>query len=392
MPAHPLSSQFVREAICPGGRAKVDFFDPSQKGFLLEVRASGGKTFYQRYFDAYGRQRQFKLGSADVLSVEQARRLGRSALAEALLGADPQTRRSKLRSIPTLTQLVRDRYLPHAKANKRSWHIDELNLRLHILPALGRLMLDEITSEHIAHMIEDMRQAGYAGGTRNRVLMLLRRVFNLAVKWNVAGVGGNPTSGLDRAPESERERYLTAEESKRLIASIAEDENRAAAHAIMLLLLTGARRKEVTLAKWEHVDWTKQALLVPVSKSGKPRAIALNTAALALLKSIPRGTASPCIFPTRLAGIFSPWDRIRRRAGLNDVRLHDLRHSFASFLVNQGVSLYVVQGLLGHASPRMTQRYAHLAPQTLLDAAELASSVICGSRAGDSARQGQPRP
>ena len=210
---------------------------------MLEVRASGGKTFYQRYFDAYGRQRQFKLGSADVLSVEQARRLGRSALAEALLGADPQTRRRELRSIPTLTQLVRDRYLPHAKVNKRSWHIDELNLRLHILPALGRLMLDEITSQHIAHMIEDMRQAGYAGGTRNRVLMLLRRVFNLAVKWNVAGVGGNPTSGLDRAPESERERYLTAEESKRLIASIAEDENRAAAHAIMLLLLTGARRK-----------------------------------------------------------------------------------------------------------------------------------------------------
>jgi integrase len=322
--------------------------------------------------------------------------LGRSALAEALLGADPQARRLELRSIPTLNQLVRDRYLPHAKANKRSWHIDELNLRLHILPALGRLMLDEVTSEHIAHLIEEMRQAGYAGGTRNRVLMLLRRVFNLALKWKAAGVGGNPTSGIDRAPESERERYLTAEESKRLIASIAEDENHAAAHAIMLLLLTGARRKEITLAKWEHVEWTKRALLVPVSKSGKPRAIALNTAALTLLKSIPRDPACPYIFPTRLGGLFYPWDRIRRRAGLNDVRLHDLRHSFASFLVNQGVSLYVVQGLLGHASPRMTQRYAHLAPQTLLDAAEMVSSVICGSRAGDrgitGARQAQPRP
>ena len=172
MPFAPLTSPFVRAATCPKDRAKVDFFDTEQKGFLLEVRSSGGKTFYQRYVDAHGRQRQFKLGSADVLSVEQARRLGRSALAEALLGADPQARRSELRSIPTLTQLVRDRYLPHAKANKRSWHIDELNLRLHILPALGRLMLDEITSEHIAHMIEDMRQAGYAGGTRNRVLML----------------------------------------------------------------------------------------------------------------------------------------------------------------------------------------------------------------------------
>ncbi|MGO9390658.1 tyrosine-type recombinase/integrase, partial [Rhodoblastus sp.] len=143
----------------------------------------------------------------------------------------------------------------------------------------------------------------------------------------------------------------------RLIASLAEDENRAAAQAIMLLLL---------------MDWTRRALLVSVSKSGKPRTIALNTAAMAVLKSIPRHPACPFIFPTRLIGVFYPWDRIRRRAGLGDVRLHDLRHSFASLLVNQGVSLYVVQGLLGHATPRMTQRYAHLAPQTLLDAAEVA--------------------
>ena len=89
------------------------------------------------------------------------------------------------------------------------------------------------------------------------------------------------------------------------------------------------------------------------------------------------------MFPTRLRGLFYPWDRIRRRAGLSDVRLHDLRHSFASFLVNQGVSLYVVQGLLGHADARMTQRYAHLAPQTLLDAAEVVSNVICGPREAD---------
>ena len=166
-----------------------------------------------------------------------------------------------------------------------------------------------------------------------------------------------------------------------LAPSLAEDENRAAAQAIMLLLLTGARRREITLAKWEQVDWTRRALLVSVSKSGKPRTIALNTAAtMAVLKSIPRDPACPYIFPTRLVGIFYSWNRIRRRAGLADVRLHDLRHSFASLLVNRGVSLYVVQGLLGHASPRMTQRYAHLAPQTLLDAAEVVSGMICGSR------------
>ena len=366
----------VRMATCPGGRAKVDFFDTVQKGLLLEVRASGGRTFYQRYVDARGRQHQFKVGPADVLSVEQARRLGRAVSAKALLGSDPQARRQELRSIPTLNQFVRDRYLPHAKANKRSWHVYEVNLRLHILPTLGRLMLDEVTSEHVASLIKDMRRNGSAGGTTNNVLMLLRRIFNLARQWNVAGVSVNPTGGLPRALGGACERFLSAEETKRLIASVAEDKNRPAAQAITLLLLTGARRREITLAKWEHVDWTKQVLLVSVSKSGKPRAIALNGAALALLKSIPRNPPSPYVFPTRLVGLFCPWDRIRRRAGLPDVRLHDLRHSFASFLVNQGVSLYVVQGLLGHSSPRMTQRYAHLAPQTLLDAAEMVSSIM----------------
>ena len=111
------------------------------------------------------------------------------------------------------------------------------------------------------------------------------------------------------------------------------------------------------------------------------RTIALNGAAIALLQSIPRDQGSEYIFPSPYSGhpfasLFYPWDRIRRRAGLADVRLHDLRHSFASFLVNEGVSLYVVQGLLGHSQVRMTQRYAHLAPQTLLDAAETVAAVI----------------
>jgi integrase len=379
MPAHLLTSEFVRKATCPAGRVKIDYFDPSQKGFLLEVRASGGKTFYQRYLDAYGRQRQFKLGPAGVLSIEQARRAGRSAVAEALLGTDPQARRQELRSTPTLNQLVRDRYLPHAQASKRSWNMDEALLRIHILPVLGRLTLDQITGERIAGLINDMRTKGYAGGTTNRVLVLLRYIFNLARKWNVPGASVNPTAGLTTAPEVHRQRFLTPEETQRLIASINADENQIAAKAIMLLLLTGARRREVTQAKWEHVDFEKRTLLVPVSKSGRPRTIApLNAAAIGLLRAMPTDPASPYVFPTQLTGLYCPWHRIRSRAGLADVRLHDLRHSFASFLVNQGVSLYVVQGLLGHTQARMTQRYAHLASQTLLDAAEMVSSVIRG--------------
>ena len=175
------------------------------------------------------------------------------------------------------------------------------------------------------------------------------------------------------------------EEAQRLIVSIEQDENKVAANAIMLLLLTGARRNEITYAKWEHLDLDKRTLLVPLSKSGKPRTIALNGPAVELLRAIQTNSRSSYVFPSPTTGrpspsLYFPWQRIRVRAGLPDLRLHDLRHSFASFLVNRGVSLYVVQGLLGHGNTRYTQRYAHLTADTLRDAAEAAGSAIADAR------------
>ncbi len=376
-----ITAKLARDATCPASREKIDFFDTKLSGFLLEVRASGRKTYYQRYVDAAGRQRQFKIGPANVLSLTQARRKGRSVVGEALLGPDPQARREEMRATPTLAELVRDRYLPHAKSTKRSWRVDETLLRLHILPALGHLTIDRISSDQVAELVTKMQTAGKAPGTCNRIVVLLRYIFNLASKWTVPGAGTNPTAGLSLAPEVNRQRFLTTEEAQRLLAAIDADDNQVAAQAIKLLLLTGARRNEITHAKWEHVDWQRRTLLVPLSKSNKPRMIALNGAAIALLQSVPRDQGSEYIFPSPYSGhpfasLFYPWDRIRHRAGLDDVRLHDLRHSFASFLVNEGVSLYVVQELLGHTQVRMTQRYAHLAPQTLLDAAEVVAAVV----------------
>lgn len=348
---------------------------------MLEVRCSGGKTFYQRYTDTRGRERQFKIGAADVLPLSVARQKAREIIAQALIGTDPHTRKAELRSIPTLSELACDRYLPHVKSYKRSWKTDETVLRVHILPVFGSEYVDHIRSEAIAALVQKMREKGYATGTTNRVVIVLRHIYNLARKWRVPGVTDNPTTGINLAPDVVRERFLSQEEAERLVSSIKEDENTIAASAIMLILLTGARRNEITHAKWEHVDWHKKTLLVPLSKSGKPRRIALNASALALLRSLHTPDESPYIFPSPVtnrpsASLHFPWQRIRVRAGLPDLRLHDLRHSFASFLVNRGVSLYVVQGLLGHAHSRATQRYAHLTPDTLLDAAEMMNGVV----------------
>ncbi|MEA2978198.1 MAG: hypothetical protein QOF09_21 [Alphaproteobacteria bacterium] len=385
MPRVSLCPSFVRSATCPEGAKKIDFYDCEQRGFLLEVRRSGGKTFYQRYTDDRGRERQYKIGPADVLTLSTARRKGRTVQAQALVGDDPQARRIELRSIPTLAELVRDRYLPHVKSYKRSWRTDETVLRIHILPVLGSQYVDQIRAEPIAALVDKMRERNYSTGTTNRVVIVLRHIFNLARKWRVPGVTENATAGINLAPDVNRERFLSLEEAQRLVVSIEQDENKVAADAIMLLLLTGARRNEITYAKWEHLDLEKRTLLVPLSKSGKPRTIALNGAAVELLRSIQANNESSYIFPSPVTdrpspSLYFPWQRIRVRAGLPDLRLHDLRHSFASFLVNRGVSLYVVQGLLGHGHTRYTQRYAHLTPDTLRAAAETAGSAIADAR------------
>ncbi|WIJ24031.1 tyrosine-type recombinase/integrase [Devosia sp. RR2S18] len=136
-----------------------------------------------------------------------------------------------------------------------------------------------------------MRVKGYAAGTTNRIVILLRYIFNLARKWKITGVAvDNPTAPLQLAPDIHRERFLSAEETRRVLLSVAEDENRVAADAVLLLLLTGARRNEITHAEWKQIDWRKRTLLVPRSKSGKPRKITLSGQAITLLKGSCPGT------------------------------------------------------------------------------------------------------
>ncbi len=203
-----------------------------------------------------------------MLTLSAARRKARSIYAQALIGTDPQEHRANLRSIPTLGELVRDRYLPHVQTYKRSWKTDETVLRVHILPAFGRQYVDQVRADAITDLVRRMRETGYAPGTTNRVVVVLRHLFNLARKWRVPAVNDNPTEGIKLAPDVIRERFLSSEEAQRLVASIEEDENKVASKAIMLLLLTGARRNEVTYAMWKHVDWQRKMLLVPLSKSG----------------------------------------------------------------------------------------------------------------------------
>jgi integrase len=381
MPTIRLSPRFVRRVGCPSEVKKIDYFDTTMRGFMLEVRASGGKTYYQRYTDERGRERQFKIGAADVLTLRQARRKALQIKAQAILGSDPQRERQERRSIPTLSAFVEQRYLPFVRTYKRSWQTDEIVLRVHVLPGLGHLFLDEITTERITELVAAMRSDEYAPGTVGRVIVILRYLFNLARKWNVLRGFENPASGIPVPPDVQRNRFLDKDEAKRLVEALAGDVNQVAAKAILLLLLTGARRNEITHARWDHVDLEASTLFVPLSKSGKSRYVILNEDAVRVLGSISPIRSNPYVFPSPITGrpsasLHFPWKRIRAKAALDDVRLHDLRHSFASALVNDGQSLYTVQQLLGHANVKATQRYAHLSRETLANAAQAMGKLV----------------
>ena len=238
----------------------------------------------------------------------------------------------------------------------------------------------------VTAVVSRMQAAGYASGTINRVLAAVRRAFNLARSWRVCGVSTNLVSGLSVGPDVLRSRFLSRDEAHRLIAVLQADENKVAANTILLLLLTGARRNEITRAKWDYVNWESMTLLVPVSKTGRPRMIVLCRSAMSLLEELRYSAKSEFIFPSPITGrpspsLHFPWRRIKRRAGLPGLRLHDLRHSFASFLVNGGVSLYVVQQLLGHVNYRTTQRYAHLMPEALTKAVASLDEHLLGEPA-----------
>lgn len=378
MPTITLNALVVRSVRCPEGKQRIEFFDNTTPGFSLEVRATGGKTYYLRYRDAHSRQRQYRIGDSKSINLDQARKVALKLRGQIALGIDPATERSARRAVPTFADFIEQRYLPFVKGYKRSWRTDESLLRNHLLPALGKRHLDEISKTDIVGIHHARRAAGAALGSANRLLIILRYIFNLAVRWEIPGVTVNPTKDVDLFEDPNKmERYLSQAEAQRLCETVCESANTMLQFIIPMLILTGARKREVLDAQWQDFDLLLRQWRIPVTKAGKPRYVPLSDGVLQLLAAIPHEDDCPWVFPnpkTRrpYVSFFCSWDTARGKAGLADVRIHDLRHSFASFLVNAGRSLYEVQKILGHTQVKTTQRYAHLSQETLIDAANAA--------------------
>lgn len=234
-----------------------------------------------------------------------------------------------------------------------------------------------------------MRSAELAGlkpGSVNRVLNIVKSCFSKAMEWELCSLSASPAKGVAEVADAAiKERFLSQGEASDLIRIVKGSRNPMLFPIVGFLLMTGARRSEALFAKWEHIDLDRETWLIPLSKSGKPRHIPLSAGALSFLAEAkkvanyyPLARTSPYVFPNRKTGgpfsnIFNSWDTARKKAGLADVRMHDLRHSFASALVNNGLSIYDVKELLGHSSVSTTQRYAHLSQDRLSKAAKTVS-------------------
>lgn len=371
-----LTPHGVTRLICPEGRQHLAVFDTQMRGLYVDVQASGRMAYRVRY-QQNKRTRYLTLGDARVITVDEARQEARQVLRQVRAGADPRITRGVVDGI-TLTAFFTEQYLPYVRTYKRSWETDRIILDCHVLPAWGERALDNVTEADVARLVGTLQVAGYAPATINRVLAVVSYGYALALRWRVEGIAHNPVAGIRRLKENNHiECYLSPVQSKMLLACLERSRNPCLADIVAFMLYTGARKREVLDARWQDIHRGHQLWRIPHTKAGKARFVPLSQGALGVLGQCRRRAASnsPWIFANPRTGqpfvsIYHSWNRARQQAGLPALRLHDLRHSFASFLVNAGRSLYEVQVLLGHTNPSTTQRYAHLSPDWLREAVD----------------------
>ena len=414
MPQIKISRRSIT-AIQPVGKPTI-FYDTELTGFGLKVQPSGASSWIIEYRPGAGGRsvaaRRLVLGRLNTLTPDEARKLAASLLAEVKLGADPAAERSEARkaeNVGELLELFMDNHI-RPKRKPRTVVLFEGYVRNHIRPALGRQKAPTLTRGEVERLHRSIGQTTPV--TANRIIAFLAATYSYGQR---AGVlpkeTANPAAGIEKFREQARERFLTEAELARLGEAIREaetigiswpepdgsnskskhapklPENRVtlispyAAAALRLLIFTGARLREILDLEWSHVDLERGLLFLPDSKTGK-KTIVLGGAACSVFVNLPRSGKYVIVGndPEKpRADLQRPWALICRRAGLEGVRLHDLRHSFASVGAGSGLGLPIIGKLLGHRNSKTTERYAHLAADPVRRAADSVSAAIARS-------------
>jgi len=374
-----LTDAIVKK-IEPPERTKITY-DDDLPGFGIRVTPAGARSYVLNY-RVRGRERRYTIGSAREWSCAAARKHAAELRAKIRLGQDPLADLEADRSAPTVAALCdrfEEEHLPRLREKSREQYRGALNgtaRRKGIRAFLGSKLVADVTHADVEALHRHISKT--APTMANRTISVLSKMMAVAVKRGLRP--DNPASGIERNPETKRHRYLSPAELAALSRALDELEDQQAANIFRLMLLTGCRRGEALSARWEHFDagvWTKPGA---TTKQKTLHRVPLSQAAVELLAGIER--QSEWVFPGKGGGhrveVKAQWRKVCRAAGIEGVRMHDVRHSYASVLASAGLSLPVIGALLGHTQPATTARYAHLMDDPLREATERAAALVAG--------------
>ena len=383
MPVVSLTQSMISELNSQGKR-RIEYCDKNSIGLFLEVRDSGNSTYYYRYKDVNAHTQTTKLGCSTDLSLAQAKSHAKELRAQVALGVNFRAEEKARKLVITFDTLFTEHYLPYVKQRKRSWGRDcELFVRIKAL--WGDKRLNQVTRLQIQNFHTSLLEENLRPASANHHIKLVRHMLNLAVEWEMLDV--NPASRIHMFDEdNQQERYMNDVQLGNLLEVLRTDSARSVCLITMFLLATAVRLGEAISGTWEQVDIEKRVFRVSASnsKSKRMRPVPLNDTAIEVLNQLDTKGVYEHLFINKktkkpYVNIAKVWDRLRIKAGLPHLRLHDLRHQAASHLINSGSSLYIVQQILGHSDPSVTQRYAHLSMKSLNDASDNASAIIKGA-------------
>ena len=387
-----LTKTVADSAKYPAGSGANQHFilwDSEIRGFGLRVYPSGRKAFIFRY-RAKGRKRLMTVGEYGPMTVHQARDRARKMRVQVADGDDP---REEARRRGEETKRVADLaegYMREVETTRKPSTVRNYRqlLDAYVLPAVGSFQPAAVTEDDVRHLHRSMKATPYSA---NRALFLLSKLMTIAEKRGLRGYGTNPCRDVRQYKERARSRYLSTEELARLADALRRLEEQRlvslhAAAAVRLLLLTGCRVNEVLTLRWEYIDFEATVALLPDSKTGE-KVVYLNAPALQVLADIPRTEGNPYVIEgagegRHLVNLRKAWYRMRDEAGLEGVRLHDLRHTFGSWGASGGLSLPLIGKLLGHRQAASTERYAHLAADPVREASERVAEAISAAMSG----------
>ena len=372
-----LKQKFI-DAQKYNGSAKHIIWDGEVKGFGVRIYPTGKKSFVLDYRDN-NRKNLMVIGSCSVLKIDAARDKAKAFLVGLSNGVNPLQERQKARQGKLVKDLCKA-YIDRHAINKKSGKDDITRIKRFIIPAWGNLLVTNIKRADIAALHTKLGKHGYYQA--NRVYSLLSKMFNLARIWGfVPEEHTNPCFGIEKFKEEKRDRFVSHEEFPRLVEAINAELNQSVVSAIWLYLLTGVRKDELLTLKWADIDIGRKELKLTDTKNGKHHYLPLSIAAIDVLNQIQRIDGNPYVITGKnegchLINIDKPWQRIRKEAGLEDVRLHDLRRTVGSWLAQSGNSLHLIGKVLNHSNQSTTAIYARFGQDSARDALEKHGQVI----------------